>query len=370
MLMLYQGLQPLFLDKLGDVDASETLGQLTQRVRVLVESMADGHSESNSSADFSECSPDNIEEISEDLRAETLGLMELDPLIRYPVIEIMTERSAPGTDLDIWMPHKAYCDKVENRFPRAPDLLVSRLGRANYDRYLRCQHERDQEATQLLGVGDAVGSIAASTFRDSALGSSLATGSSYAETVMSYHGGGGQSIRVPPLSQAAKAGLPFKCLACGKLVIFKSNSVWKRHLYLDLRPWICLDPTCQLGDQVFESKPDWVTHLELEHNLSPEWAAFECPLCKEDTGPGRTAITRHLSSHLEELSLGALPSAHEVESSQSEGEDGEASVNEDADPSTYIDTPNATLDEQPPLELRCPICGFSLPASLRGVLYI
>ncbi|KAK8032001.1 hypothetical protein PG990_001735 [Apiospora arundinis] len=356
---LTERLLPLFLEKLRDFDDTEALEMHTEKITELIASMIDDRSESSSSTDVSNCSPDNIEEITEDLKAETLGLMELDPLIRHPVIETRIERSAPGIDLQIWMPYKPYCDKVENRFPRAPDLLVSRLGRANYTRYLRCQRERDQQSTDISIHGDAAGTIVASTFHDSGVGSSIAMDSSDAETVMSYHGGGSQSARVPPLSQDAKAGMPFKCAACGKLVIFKSNSKWKRHLYLDLRPWICLDPTCQSGDQVFESKADWVSHLALEHSLSPGWAAFECPLCKEDTGTGRTVITRHLSSHLEELSLGALPSAHEVDSSQSEGEDSKASVHEDVDPSTHIDTPSATFDEQPPPELCCRICGFS-----------
>ncbi|PNP58924.1 hypothetical protein THARTR1_01172 [Trichoderma harzianum] len=41
--------------------------------------------------------------------------------------------------------------------------------------------------------------------------------------------------------------------------------------------------------------------------MGPQWASSECPLCREETGHGKIAITKHLSKHLEEISLSALP---------------------------------------------------------------
>ncbi|KAK8003936.1 MFS general substrate transporter, partial [Apiospora arundinis] len=322
---------------IGPVDSKsyEALGMLTEKVRGLIETINDDYIASSLSDSFSDCSPDNLEEITEDLKSQTLGLMELDPLIRHPVTDPRVETYAPGIAQVTWLPYKPYCEKVENRFPQAPDLLVSRLARANYERYLRCQRERDRETADRPGDGDTPNlaktalTVGDSIFGDSALGSSLGTGSSYAETVMSYRASGGELVRIPPLSQDEKAGQPFKCLACGKFVTFKTNSHWKRHVYLDLRPWVCLDPTCHAGDQAFDTQKDWIAHLALEHNLEPGWNSFTCPLCKDETGPGKMAITKHLSRHLEELSLSALPSAHAIDNSCNEVDDNNADIQED-----------------------------------------
>lgn len=39
----------------------------------------------------------------------------------------------------------------------------------------------------------------------------------------------------------------------------------------------------------------------------PQWASFECPFCLQQTGDGKFTISAHLSAHMEEISLAALP---------------------------------------------------------------
>jgi hypothetical protein len=41
--------------------------------------------------------------------------------------------------------------------------------------------------------------------------------------------------------------------------------------------------------------------------MEPNWDSLKCSLCKEETGSGKSAVTRHYSKHLEEISLSALP---------------------------------------------------------------
>jgi hypothetical protein len=193
----------------------------------------------------------------------------------------------------------------------AADDLVNRVGKANYERYLRCQEQKaknelgdvpsDQTA---MGVPDN----ASSKFHDSGIGSSLhATASTYAETVMSYGMGQGRRVRVPPLPTQAKQGVPFACVACGKWVKIATNSAWKKHVYGDLQPWICLEGDCHLGTDTFPTRNDWINHLALDHGMDPEWRIIQCPLCRVEIGPGKLSVTGHMSDHLEEVSLSALP---------------------------------------------------------------
>jgi len=283
----------------------------------LVEAAEGDLCEDDSSTDSaSDYGSDSIEDVCADLRTDTACLMELDPLFKNPVLDLDCEESVPVIALQHWAPHKAYSDKISTRFPRASELLISRLGQANYERYLRCQQDRDRHASA-IDETDTVepqreprkeeADAAPSLFHDSGLGTSIPTLSSYAETVMTYSAGEGRSVRIPQLPESAKAGMPFACIACGRWVRVLTNSAWKRHIYEDLRPWLCLDGTCSYADKVFTSRQDWVTHLALDHNLEPEWGSFDCPLCLSDTGEGKISITKHLGGHLEEISLSALP---------------------------------------------------------------
>lgn len=81
----------------------------------------------------------------------------------------------------------------------------------------------------------------------------------------------------------------------------------RQHIYLDLQPYMCLDLSCPYSSSTFESRDKWISHLALDHEMEPKWASAECPLCREETGNGKIAITKHLSKHLEEVSLSALP---------------------------------------------------------------
>ncbi|KAL8410007.1 hypothetical protein RB594_008195 [Gaeumannomyces avenae] len=262
---------------------------------------------SDSSSD--DLSSDTIGDVIEDLKTDTTCLADLDHLLKDPILELDIEQAAPADRLLDWHPDSVYSHKIGARFPQADVSLVEWLGKANYLRYLRCQHARETcESTATYVAAPAQSETASSKFNDSGLGSSLPSTTSYAETVMSYGGRGSQSVKIPPLTAEAKVGVPFSCTACGKFVSITSNNMWKKHLFEDLRPWICLDMACPSSQSPFETRQDWASHLALDHKLDPEWASFSCQLCLEPTGSGRVAITKHLGAHLEEVSLAAIPS--------------------------------------------------------------
>ncbi|KAL7925754.1 hypothetical protein ACQKWADRAFT_282899 [Trichoderma austrokoningii] len=261
-------------------------------------------------------SDDNIYEVAEDLRTDTHVLSSLDSLIKYPVFDLDKGKAVEAYVQSTLSPEKFFVDKIENQFPFADVSLVSRLGRTNYERYLRCQADREAHEIKESGEGlpstvqeapETTGTIiTGSAFHDSGVGTSIMPTITYPETLMSRNHNS-KALRIPPLSKDAKKGLPFSCVACGRTVVIIDHSAWKRHLFLDLQPYMCLYVSCSYGNTTFENRESWISHLALEHDLEPKWDSMKCFLCREQTGSGKSAITRHFSKHLEEISLSALP---------------------------------------------------------------
>ncbi|OTA07871.1 hypothetical protein A9Z42_0088040 [Trichoderma parareesei] len=226
------------------VHVSEKLQALCSSVESNIEEAAgiiaeasSRQSDDSSSDAASDFSNDDVHEIAEDLKTDTLILSSLDPLLKYPIFDTQHEDVANSHATLTWSPEKLFSDKIENRFPSAASPLASHLGRANYERYLRCQATRDAQGREEPGplvnreVQEYAGTIIAnSKFHDSGVGTSLgapiALTVSYAETTMSYSHDG-QSVRIPPLSREAKSGLPFSCIACGRTIVITNNSGWK-----------------------------------------------------------------------------------------------------------------------------------------------
>ncbi|UPL00083.1 hypothetical protein LCI18_011017 [Fusarium solani-melongenae] len=274
----------------------------------------------------------DFDDLLADLKTDIQCLHDLGPLIESPFIERQKhpEDVAPVSLQITWEAYQPYGDRILQRFPQAQASLVERLARANLDRFRRIQEEKRENLIKQRQHDEAASRISGSVrYRDSALGTSLATGSIYAETLMAYGQSEDLAVRVPPLPEGAKSGVPFECLACGRNVSIKNNSAWKKHLWRDLRPWICHDSACDFGNEPFTSREDWIEHLEFDHNFQLAWGSFECPLCHEETGEGKTAIIHHLASHMEEISLAALPSGYDSDNDL-EGSEDEAK-NEDTD---------------------------------------
>ncbi|KAI8716925.1 hypothetical protein NCS52_00987100 [Fusarium sp. LHS14.1] len=306
---LIDGLLPV-----AHVSTSKTEG-LCDQVNNILDEVKFCHVADDSSSDStSGYSTADIHELAEDLKTDVDCLIELDQIIREPVPDLEPETKDTDASQHSWevVPHQPFVESIEKRFPKAGTELFSLLGMVNYDRFLRCQDER--ERNQLLGeqTEQAVEITGGSKFHDSGLGSSLNPASSYAETIMSYKDGN-RSVKIPPLPEQAKGGKSFPCVACGRLVTMTTNSQWKRHLYHDLQPYVCLDTSCQRSDSTFSSRANWIQHLALDHSMEPGWEQIRCPLCADEVGPGKIAVTTHLAQHLEEISLLALPKAPDSE---------------------------------------------------------
>ncbi|KAI0509181.1 hypothetical protein F5B22DRAFT_617983 [Xylaria bambusicola] len=259
---------------------------------------------------------DSLSEIAEDLASNVENLMDLDALydaakdnsniyekepVAMPVADVA---SGPVTAA------KVYTEMIRMRFPEADHELLDYLGRANYHRFVRGSRQREENERQAETNAETeehhATTVIGSKFHDSGIGTSVYT-SNYAETVMSFHHKNGSVVKIPPLPQEGKQGLPFSCIACEKKVIISSNKAWKRHLLSDLEPYNCLETSCRNTVSPFSRREDWVEHLAVHHGYGDQWQSLRCSLCLEETGQGEANVTIHFDKHLQDIALAALP---------------------------------------------------------------
>jgi hypothetical protein len=216
-----------------DNEAKTLRGTLEAGLVFLEDTYQDSDSTDLASAESFELADDNIDEVIKDLDVDIDGLIAMDSLITGPADRTL-DKPRKSTS-SAWAPHQAICERLASRFPMANESIVQRLGKATWDSSFRCQKLREknelrqhnEDIPEVLDERPAAPAqtVITSSRSDSALGSSLPT--SYAETVMSYRGHDGESIKVPPLPKSASDGTPFECLVCGGNIVARTDSAWK-----------------------------------------------------------------------------------------------------------------------------------------------
>lgn len=190
---------------------------------------------------------------------------------------------------------------------------------------------------------------------------SIASMTSYAPSAV-HHG----QLRVPPLPKESSVG-PFKCPFCCLIISVNSRQEWKRHVFRDLRPYVCTEKFCTRPDQQYQRRADWLVHMKQEHwkiwncpfgcpdifhsserftshvmdghpaeiaerrldillDLSSHFDASriegQCPLCGDFQITAEKQFGTHVGNHLEQLALFALPNYGGED--ESEGESGDS----------------------------------------------
>ncbi|KAK1494215.1 hypothetical protein CTAM01_09096 [Colletotrichum tamarilloi] len=192
---------------LGKTQLSESFTNKVENLRQLIQEAEDDLLKSESSTGSSEYDDDDIAQITADLEADTRSLMDLDSLFSEPIFDIEHARQPLDSSWHKWKPHEPYRQLIGKQFPKANEELVTSLGKANYERFLRGKEQRDKnfwawcedpKGPRLMHPSEIKGlEPTSSKFTDSGLGSSIP--SSYAETIMSYHGGHLEEISLAAL---------------------------------------------------------------------------------------------------------------------------------------------------------------------------
>ncbi|UKZ89703.1 uncharacterized protein TrAFT101_004742 [Trichoderma asperellum] len=68
------------------------------------------------------------------------------------------------------------------------------------------------------------------------------------------------SARVPPMPPMGQEGKPFECPCCFLMIEAKNRGKWKRHVFSDMRPYVCTFTDCKEPDRLFSSRHDWYSH--------------------------------------------------------------------------------------------------------------
>lgn len=77
--------------------------------------------------------------------------------------------------------------------------------------------------------------------------------------------------------------VPFERPFCFDVIIVSSRFSWKRHVFADLRPYICPDLDCQWTRQGFERPQQWAGHVRwyqlppFKRYLAPSTGPITCP---------------------------------------------------------------------------------------------
>ncbi|OQE34786.1 hypothetical protein PENCOP_c015G06953 [Penicillium coprophilum] len=108
--------------------------------------------------------------------------------------------------------------------------------------------------------------------------------------------GQGRSNSVPDPPKI-KIGTTFSCPYCGTTLEaseMRNRQSWKRHVFRDLRPYVCTFEDCQNGGKLYVSRHDW-----MHHELQIHRRNYVCKLCQK-VYSSRKEISAHLREHYDE----------------------------------------------------------------------
>ncbi|KAK4038583.1 hypothetical protein C8A01DRAFT_37492 [Parachaetomium inaequale] len=319
----------LVVDEASRPKLKEKAAQTRDLLDVAAIHSADGSdSDSDSESDSLSVSGDStLEDIIADIKTDIQCLVDLGPRYKEPIRDrTFKEQAALPSPVTTWNPAEHLASRIRHRYPKGDVALARILGQTNWDRFkrLKASKEANAKAAERPAVkpeaaSEALGTVVASDFHDSGLGTSVATPSLYAETVLSYHGTKGGSIKIPQVPAEGLGGKPFVCDICGRmcqLPVVNWKSFWKKHALSDLQPYVCVMTDCSFNLVPFSHKKAWIHHLELEHGFADLSKDMACPLCQETISSGQLT---HLARHLEEVALTILPA--NAESDEESGRD-------------------------------------------------
>lgn len=252
-------------------------------------------------------------------------LYQLSMLIRKPAEHDMLIGSRAGD-----MTQFEFYDRehVRNLHPSTEEQVGQRLGsaitrRRKYLLYRERHHKKLEKGMEKVqGIQrTTTGSVLSETiatdfqtpnieFEETSSNSGISQ-TSYAPSLVD-----GGRVTVPPPPRNSVGGKPFECPYCFFVIDIRSTRSWHRHIFKDIKPYVCTFPKCSMPDRLYDSRREWYFHESTEHRRE-DWV---CSLCR-DTLKSSKQYERHVARHLEELALFALPRI-ESDDAEDDNDDG------------------------------------------------
>ncbi|KAL8372207.1 hypothetical protein RB595_001820 [Gaeumannomyces hyphopodioides] len=267
--------------------------------------------ESGEDADSAPFTSDSLVRVASDIHTIVGALAGLGPLFEEPIPD-RTEHEQPA-QLNIATPVAPLVRLIHLIFPACEDDTARGVAHAALETSRRILEEasapapgdQSEQVTTTSRPPQKALTLVGTIFHDSALGTSLGTGSLYAETVLPYEGGSDRpvNIQLPQMPKEGVDGTPFLCQTCNQTVLPRSEAEWKRHLMSDARPYMCIESSCPEKFLPFSDKSTWTAHIA-SHYANRPGLQVHCPICgiSYNAAAGDIGtIATHLAHHLEPI---------------------------------------------------------------------
>ncbi|KAF5536954.1 zinc finger transcription factor ace1 [Fusarium napiforme] len=205
---------------------------------------------------------------------------------------------------------------VCNKLSKAPKPIAERLGKAisrrrQYFKYRELHHDKLSSGLELDSKDQMQSTVASSLPKKLGVNEPISleddgddvsdTGRS--QTSWATSAANPERRNIPVLPAGAEKG-PFECPFCFMMVSITSRKHWKKHVFSDLFPYICVELSCPAPDQDFQRRHQWVGHVKKYH-----WKTWTCKLGCNETYVSLQDMKRHLAQkHSETTELAHLAS--------------------------------------------------------------
>ncbi|KAH6616215.1 hypothetical protein B0J18DRAFT_373659, partial [Chaetomium sp. MPI-SDFR-AT-0129] len=195
-------------------------------------------------------------------------------------------KSRVGTDL-VGVYEQWDIKHIREKFPNALPELAERLGKATARRrqYFKYREEHVGKLAEGLDAAEVVegdGGDKATTKASSIPNylkeshtidnfAEVDAESNISKTSYAVSTASETQLRVPPLPEESSDG-PFQCPYCRTIVSINTRHDWKKHVFRDLRPYVCLYSSCTTPEQQYLRRSDWIEHMNRHH-----WRTWRCP---------------------------------------------------------------------------------------------
>ncbi|QGI78363.1 hypothetical protein CEK25_005092 [Fusarium fujikuroi] len=200
---------------------------------------------------------------------------------------------------------------VYNKLSKAPKPIAERLGKAisrrrQYFKYRELHHEKLASGLELDGKDQMQSTVASSLPKKLSLNEPIsleedvddASDGGRSQTSWATSAANPERRKIPALPAEAENG-PFECPFCFIMVSITSRIHWKKHVFSDLFPYICVELGCPAPDQDFQRRHQWASHVKKYH-----WKTWACKLGCNETFVSIQDMKRHLAQrHSETMEL-------------------------------------------------------------------